>query len=508
MFLTNFERLILALRTNNLLKTAQSSRTYVINMASARAQALSGNNVRLRQGTSNPTVTPSQRRYTLEDDEHQFEWLKRVISRALWTPYNYWTLATIFLLTEVMFVTIIIVAIRFTEIDYQTYMQQVNIFQKGERAYNKITGDTGPCVYPAMHLYIYSILSIVSEGGKKLVPAQAVFGALYIVTQFLTMAIYKSARIPPIILFPLLLSKRLHSIYVLRLFNDCWAIAIMYGSIWAMTKAKWGVASILYSLALGTKMNILLYAPAMAAIYLRALGLQRSMVEAAKVILIQILLGSPFLLHDSQAYLSSAFDLSRAFLYKWTVNWRFFDEETFLSQNFARVLLLLHSLSIAIWLLKRWTGISKSGLRWLRIFSAPPSVTPTSQTEARIRQPSGRFIVTALFTCNLIGITFARSLHYQFYSWYAQQIPLLVYLAKLPNSIKIILPLAIEWAWNTFPSTKQSSMLLFLSHILILFGLWRSRSDDETLDEVRPDEEVLTTSLLQSYEAPSSRKKE
>ena len=174
----------------------------------------------------------------------------------------------------------------------------------------------------------------------------------------------------------------------------------------------------------------------------------------------------------------------------------------------ARVLLLLHSLSIAIWLLKRWTGILKSGLRWLRIFSAPPSVTPISQTEARIRQASGRFIVTALFTCNLIGITFARSLHYQFYSWYAQQIPLLVYLAKLPNSIKIILPLAIEWAWNTFPSTKQSSMLLFLSHILILFGLWRSRSDDETLDEVRPDEEVLTTSLLQSYEAPSTRKKE
>ncbi|MCO5549645.1 hypothetical protein L7F22_003118 [Adiantum nelumboides] len=477
-------------------------------MASARAQAISGNNVRIRQGTSSPTVTPTQRRYTIEDDEDQYAWLKRVVLRALWTPYNYWTLVALCLLTEVVFITIIIIAIRFTEIDFQTYMQQVDLFQKGERTYDKITGDTGPCVYPAMHIYIYSLFSSVSDGGKNIIPVQIIFGALYIATQFLTMAIYKSARIPPIILFPLLLSKRLHSIYVLRLFNDCWAVAIMYGSIWAMTKAKWGVASILYSLALGTKMNILLYAPAMAAIYLRALGLQRSAVEAAKVILVQVLLGSPFLLHNSQSYLSSAFDLSRAFLYKWTVNWRFIDEETFLSQKFARVLLILHLFTIALWLSTRWTGIWKSGLRWIRIFSAPPTTTPTTQTEARIRQPSGRFIVTVLFTCNLIGITFARSLHYQFYSWYAQQIPLLVYLTKLPNSIKIILPLAIECAWNIYPSTKQSSMLLFLSHILILFGLWRSRQDDETLDEVRPDEEELTKSLLQSYEAPSLRKEE
>lgn len=477
-------------------------------MASARSQAISGNDVRLRQGESSPSVTQTQRRYTPDDDEQFFVWLKRVLLRALWTPYNYWTLAALCLLTEVAFVIIITVVIQFTEIDFQTYMQQVDLFQKGERTYDKITGDTGPCVYPAMHLYIYSILSFVSESGKKLVPAQAVFGGLYIVTQFLIMALYKSAQIPPIIMFPLLLSRRLHSIYVLRLFNDCWAVAIMYGSIWAMTKSKWGAASILYSLALGTKMNILLYAPAMAAIYLRALGLQRSVIEAAKVILIQVLIGSPFLLHDPKAYLSSAFDLSRAFLYKWTVNWRFFDEQTFLSQGFARVLLLLHGLSITVWLFTRWTGIWKSGLRWLRIFSAPPSTTTKTHTEARIRQPSGRFIVTALFTCNLIGITFARSLHYQFYSWYAQQIPLLVYLTNLPNIVKIILPLVIELAWNTYPSTNQSSMLLFVSHILILFSLWRSKQDDETLDEVRPDEEAVAKALLQSYEAPSLRKEE
>lgn len=33
-----------------------------------------------------------------------------------------------------------------TEIDWKTYMQQVEIFLKGERDYSLIKGDTGPIV--------------------------------------------------------------------------------------------------------------------------------------------------------------------------------------------------------------------------------------------------------------------------------------------------------------------------------------------------------------------------
>jgi ALG3 protein len=45
-------------------------------------------------------------------------------------------------------------------------------------------------------------------------------------------------------------------------------------------------------------------------------------------------------------------------------------------------------------------------------------------------------IVTWLFTCNLIGMTFSRSLHYQFYSWYAYQLPYFVSKAKGYPTIK------------------------------------------------------------------------
>lgn len=46
-----------------------------------------------------------------------------------------------------------------------------------------------------------------------------------------------------------------------------------------------------------------------------------------------------------------------------------------------------------------------------------------------------------LFTSNLIGIVFARSLHYQFYSWYAQQLPFLLLRTNYPVPLKYVLSL-------------------------------------------------------------------
>jgi alpha-1,3-mannosyltransferase len=110
-----------------------------------------------------------------------------------------------------------------------------------------------------------------------------------------------------------------------------------------------------------------------------------------------------------------------------------------------------------------------------------------------------------LFTSNLIGITAARSLHYQFHSWYFHQIPFLLvvggawnsvvlgYVSRLnipslpnpsPSSIdpsvdmkgkwlifRAVLWTMIEYGWATFPSTNLSSGLLFLAHIIMLGGL-------------------------------------
>jgi len=41
-----------------------------------------------------------------------------------------------------------------------------------------------------------------------------------------------------------------------------------------------------------------------------------------------------------------------------------------------------------------------------------------------------------MFTANLIGITFARSLHYQFYSWYFHSLPYLMWRTALPDLLR------------------------------------------------------------------------
>ena len=47
-------------------------------------------------------------------------------------------------------------------------------------------------------------------------------------------------------------------------------------------------------------------------------------------------------------------------------------------------------------------------------------------------------VTTVLYTSNLIGILFARSLHYQFYSWYALQLPFLAWRTKYPVVVRCV----------------------------------------------------------------------
>lgn len=64
---------------------------------------------------------------------------------------------------------------------------------------------------------------------------QIAFQVLYLATQAVVMASYISTKaLPPWSLALLCLSRRLHSIYLLRLFNDCWAMFFAYAGILAL----------------------------------------------------------------------------------------------------------------------------------------------------------------------------------------------------------------------------------------------------------------------------------
>lgn len=74
-------------------------------------------------------------------------------------------------------------------------MQQIEIYLAGERNYTKIHGDTGPLVYPAMHVYIYRWLYEFTQDGKNILSAQIIFGVLYIFTLGVVMACYRRAKV-------------------------------------------------------------------------------------------------------------------------------------------------------------------------------------------------------------------------------------------------------------------------------------------------------------------------
>jgi alpha-1,3-mannosyltransferase len=101
-------------------------------------------------------------------------------------------------------------------------------------------------------------------------------------------------------------------------------------------------------------MNVLLYVPGLLVILFRSLGLFESCVHLGIIFVIQIWLGLPFIIPYPRAYFSNAFDLSRQFLYKWTVNWRFVPEDLFLSKQFSVALLVGHVGVLFIFAFTRW----------------------------------------------------------------------------------------------------------------------------------------------------------
>lgn len=73
-------------------------------------------------------------------------------------------------------------------------MEQVSQYVSGERDYTKIEGGTGPLVYPAAHVYIYTGLYYLTGEGRDIFLAQQLFAILYMATLVVVMACYWQAK--------------------------------------------------------------------------------------------------------------------------------------------------------------------------------------------------------------------------------------------------------------------------------------------------------------------------
>lgn len=406
--------------------------------------------------------------------------LKDAINYLIFNPEANHIIMPLVVVIEFLALEWIVAHVEYTEIDYKAYMEQIWAIQAGETDYSAIEGSTGPLVYPAGHVWIYEMLECATSGMDNLKAGQTIFQFLYVATLILQMICYVLVQLPPWCVVLAALSKRLHSIYVLRLFNDCFATFFVVSTVLLLLLSArlqrrflCLLASFTYAMAVSVKMNALLYLPGVLLSIFQLTGghLAQTVACLAVVFGWQIFVAMPFLQEYAVQYWAAAFDFKRQFMYYWSVNWQFVDEDVFQDKWFHRTLLASHLIVLLLFAVTRFfqrpIDIQKS-LRAL--------LHPFTSVLGQENRPSPSHIAYTLLMSNFVGVIFARSLHYQFLSWYHWTLPVIIHWSGLPMALAVPWYILHEYCWNSYPPNPTSSMLLFsLNTILLVLAFWAAQ---------------------------------
>ncbi|OMJ75488.1 hypothetical protein SteCoe_25337 [Stentor coeruleus] len=367
----------------------------------------------------------------------------------------------------------------YTEVDWEAYMAQTGGFLSGDYNYLNLKGPSGPLVYPAGFLYIFSIIYSICNMGTSVRMGQYVFLAFYLINLIIVNNIYK--RLEPHVgkwcVFILCLSFKMHSTYLLRLFNDPVAILFMNLCILFALDNKWKSAVILYSISLSIKMNILLYLPGLLLIINWGNNYIFTLCSLIFIIAFQLIIAIPFLLVNPRGYFTMAFDFSRVFDQKESAYWQFLPNEVFVSKIFHNTLLVFHVTLLLIFLFRK-AAYGKTFVQKLRSLNLPTSLAEF------LHPPQGtkiapELIAYSMFTTHFIGIFFSRSLHIQYYTWYIFTIPFFICYGSR-KWWKYGLYVLLEVAYKQYPPKLYSSCMVFAIHLVFIYVL------DSAFEKVTP----------------------
>ncbi|KAJ8321083.1 hypothetical protein KUTeg_002670 [Tegillarca granosa] len=198
-----------------------------------------------------------------------------------------------------------------TEIDWVAYMQEVEGVVNGTYDYTQLK---------AGFVYIYLALYYITGHGINIRLGQYIFAGLYILSLLVIFDIYRTVkRVPPYVLFFICCaSYRIHSIYILRLFNDPVSMLFLYIAIDLFLNDQWMLGCLIYSFGVSIKMNLLLFSPAVLMLLMARHGTVDTVKHLTVCAVTQVLLGLPFLLVNPVGYIARSFNLGRQFFYKWT----------------------------------------------------------------------------------------------------------------------------------------------------------------------------------------------
>eukprot|EP00741_Cyanophora_paradoxa_P009999 tig00000157_g9685.t1 len=128
-------------------------------------------------------------------------------------------------------------------------------------------------------------------------------------------------------------------------------------------------------------------------------------------------------------------------------NWKFLPPDLFASRVFHGALLAGHLAALAALALRPGGWLGLSGLR--------RALLSRADHRARAPGPGPRWTAGVLVASNLVGVAFARSLHYSFFVWYQQTLPLGLALHGLPLPAIAGLGLVLELAWNQWSGCPE-----------------------------------------------------
>ena len=124
---------------------------------------------------------------------------------------------------------------------------------------------------------------------------------------------------------------------------------------------QWEWAVFTFSAAVSVKMNVLLWAPGVLAILVKAATPLATVRGVAAGAMLQVALALPFLLAAPREYLARAFEFTRAFQMQWSVNWQFLPPKWFADPRFALILLGLHLRFLWSFAKFRWCAKEEEG---------------------------------------------------------------------------------------------------------------------------------------------------
>ena len=94
------------------------------------------------------------------------------VSKLIFSPSYSWVAAICLLVAEFVLNIVVIHRVKYTEIDWVAYMQEVEGVSNGTYDYSQLRGDTGPLVYPAGFVWLYMGLYYITSQGTNILLAQ------------------------------------------------------------------------------------------------------------------------------------------------------------------------------------------------------------------------------------------------------------------------------------------------------------------------------------------------